>query len=166
MKMKTKADYARQRKRRIMAPHPEITNLAQRARKNHLKSMLEDRRGILAKAVHVKIRDTRADNTRGREVLDSGETSEVDIQEGIEFALIQMKTETLLHIDAALRRLEEDTYGRCDECGSEIAEARLLALPFAMRCRDCEGVREAINERERSLAQRRGAVGFSLDLQR
>ena len=31
--------------------------------------------------VHGKIRDTRADGTKEREVLDQGESSEVDIQE-------------------------------------------------------------------------------------
>jgi DnaK suppressor protein len=166
MNIAAEAGYERQRRRGTMAAEREITNLAKQARKTHLKNMLEDRRAALAKAVHVKIRDTRADNTRGREVLDAGETSEVDIQEDIEFALIQMKAETLTHIDAALRRLRADTYGRCDHCGSEIAEARLLALPFALRCRDCEEVRETIDRRERSLAQRRGAAGFSLDLHR
>ena len=73
-------------------------------------------------------------------MLDEGESSEVDIQEDIEFALIQMKAETLNKIDAALRRLNEDTYGVCFECGAEIAEQRLRALPFAVRCKDCEEV--------------------------
>ena len=42
---------------------------------------------------------------KDRDVLDQGESSEVDIQEDIELALIQMKSETLNKIDAALRRL-------------------------------------------------------------
>jgi hypothetical protein len=67
--------------------------------------------------------------------------------------LIQLKAETLNKIDAALRRIEEGNYSDCSECGDEIAEARLRALPFAMRCRDCEDVREATDQRERSLAQ-------------
>ena len=60
-------------------------------------------------------------------MLDEGEASEVDIQEDIGFALIQMKAETLNKIDAALRRLGEGTYGECCECGDEIPEARLRA---------------------------------------
>ena len=63
------------------------------------------------------------------DVLDAGESSEADIQEDIEFALIQMKAETLNKINEALARLVAGTYGRCFECGEEISEARLRALP-------------------------------------
>ena len=53
-----------------------------------------------------------------------------------------MKAETLTKIDEALRRLEEGTYGYCFECGEEVSESRLRALPFAVRCKDCEEARE------------------------
>ena len=79
-----------------------------------------------------------------------------DVQEDLEFALIQMKSETLNKINEALRRLDEGTYGNCFECGDEIAEARLRALPFALRCKDCEEKRENAEQRERELARRRG----------
>ena len=105
----------------------------------------------------------RRDFTNEREVLDEGESSEVDIQEEIEFALIQMKAETLNKIDAALRRLEEGTYGECFECGDEIAEARLRALPFAVRCKDCEEARETAELRER-MTQRRGSSALFVDM--
>ena len=93
-----------------------------------------------------------------------GESSEVDIQDDIGFALIQMKAETLNKIDAALRRLGEGTYGDCFECGEEIAEARLRALPFAVRCKDCEEAHESVEQRERIVAQRRGSSAVFFDL--
>ena len=37
-------------------------------------------------------------------------------------------------VDAALRRLEEGTYGRCEACGQPIGETRLEALPAARYC--------------------------------
>ena len=77
---------------------------------------------------------------------------EADIQDDIEFALIQMKSETLNKINEALARLEEGAYGNCFECGEEIAERRLRALPFAVRCKDCEEAREVAEQRERQLA--------------
>ena len=125
-----------------MATTTKTKAAAKTSRYNELKKMLEDRRRELMNEVQGKIRDVRADGSKDREVLDQGESSEVDIQEDIEFALIQMKSETLNKIDAALRRLEEGTYGNCFECGDEIAEARLRALPFAVRCKDCEEARE------------------------
>ena len=140
------------------------TRAATNRRRNHeLRRTLEDRRRELMYEVQGRIRDGRRDYTNEREVLDAGESSEVDIQDDIEFALIQMKAETLKRIDAALRRLDEGTYGECFECGDEIAGARLRALPFAVRCKDCEEAREAAQLRER-MAQRRGSSTLFVDM--
>jgi DnaK suppressor protein len=137
---------------------------AKSSRYSELKKMLEDRRRELMRDVQGKIRDVRSEGGKEREVLDQGESSEVDIQEDIEFALIQMKAETLNKIDAALRRLEEGSYGDCFECGDEISEARLRALPFAVRCKDCEEARETAEQRERMMAQKRGSSALFFDM--
>src|SRR6187455_1129104 len=134
------------------------------SRYNELRKMLENRRRELVTEVQGRIRDVRAEGNKERDVLDQGESSEVDIQEDIEFALIQMKSETLNKVDAALRRLEEGTYGDCFECGDEIAEARLRALPFAVRCKDCEEARENTERRERMQAQKRGSSALFYDV--
>ena len=141
------------------------TRGAAKNRYNELKKMLEDRRRELLNEVQGRIRDVRLEGNKDRDVLDQGESSEVDIQEDIEFALIQMKSETLTKIDAALRRLEDGTYGDCFECGDQISEARLRALPFAVRCKDCEEAREVAEQRERQMAARRGTSSLFLDMQ-
>ena len=135
---------------------------AKASRYNELRKMLENRRRELVTEVQGRIRDVRAEGSKERDVLDQGESSEVDIQEDIEFALIQMKSETLNKIDAALRRLEDGSYGDCFECGEEIAEARLRALPFAVRCKECEEARETAEQRERMMA-RKGSSAFLFD---
>ena len=134
-----------------------------KSRYNELRQMLEDRRRELMNDVQGKMRDVRTEGLKDREVLDQGESSEVDIQEDIEFALIQMKSETLNKINEALRRLDEGTYGNCFECGDEIAQARLRALPFAVRCKDCEEARETAEQRER-MSQRRGSSSLFFDM--
>ena len=136
---------------------------AKTSRYNELKKMLEHRRRELMNAVQDKIRDVRAEGGKERDVLDQGESSEVDIQEDIEFALIQMKSETLSKVTEALRRLDEATYGNCFECGDEISEARLKALPFAVRCKDCEEARENAEQRER-MQSRRGSSALYFDM--
>ena len=108
-----------------------------------LKATLERRRSELEHDVQDKIRDARSDGITERGVLDTAESSEVDTQDDIEFALIQLKAEALNKIDTALHRIDEGTYGDCSDAEPEIAEARLRALPFAMRCRVCEDAREA-----------------------
>lgn len=138
--------------------------VAGRGRFSELKMMLEARRRQLLHEVHVKMRDARTDVAPERDGLDQAECSEVDTQDEIGFALIQMKAETLNRIDTALRRLREGTYGDCFECGQEIAQARLRALPFAVRCRDCEEACETVERRERLVAQRRGSLALFLEL--
>jgi DnaK suppressor protein len=137
------------------------------SRYDELKQMLEGRRREIQAEVQGKMRDVRAEGTWGgklNEVLDAVESSEADIQEDIEFALIQMKSETLNKINDALTRLEQGDYGNCFECGEEIAEKRLRALPFAVRCKDCEEAREMAQQRERQVASRRGTSSLFLDM--
>ncbi len=135
-------------------------------RYNELKQMLLGRRRELQAQVQDKMRDVRATGevTKLSEVFDAGESSEADIQEDIELALIQMKSETLSRVDDALGRLEQGTYGNCFDCGEEIAEKRLRALPFAVRCKDCEEAKENAEQRERHLAARRGASSLFFDM--
>lgn len=130
-----------------------------------LKRILEERRREILSEVKVKMRDVRAVGAsgEGQGVLDAAETSEADIQDDIELALIQMKSETLHKIEEALARLDEKTYGYCFACGDEISERRLRALPFAVRCKDCEEAREIAEQRERQMSHRRSS-GFLLDL--
>ena len=132
-----------------------------------LTRILEERRREIMDQVQEKIRDVRTEspNSTNQGVLDAAESSEADIQDEIEFALIQMKAETLNKIEEALRRLGEGTYGYCFECGEEISERRLRALPFAVRCKDCEEQRETLQQRERLMAQRRGNASLFIDMQ-
>ena len=137
-----------------------------RDRYAELKRILEERRREIVEQVQGKIRGVRADGAeKPHEVVDQGETSESDIQEDIEFALIQMKAETLNKINEALARLDDGRYGACFECGDEISEARLRALPFAVRCKDCEEEREVAAQRERMSQRRSSSSSLFFDMQ-
>jgi len=104
-----------------------------------LKGMLEDRR----REIHEKLRSLReAIPMDAHEVRDAEEQSVDDFVQEVDLALMQMKTETLKKIDQAILRLEEGSYGRCQECDQEIPEPRLRALPFAVLCRDCQAETE------------------------
>src|SRR5689334_22713156 len=72
-----------------------VTASAKHRRYRELRAMLESRRLELAHDVRGRIRGARTDNSNDHEVFDEGEVSEIDIQDGIQFALIQMKAETL-----------------------------------------------------------------------
>lgn len=58
-------------------------------------------------------------------------------------SLIERAEERLKAIDAAFSRLEQHSFGLCEQCGNEISLERLRALPFATFCIDCQEKREA-----------------------
>ena len=48
----------------------------------------------------------------------------------------------LYHIDQALRRVRNKTYGKCEECGEQINRERLEAVPHARLCIKCKELEE------------------------
>ena len=120
-------------------------------RHEELKQMLLSRQRQLLNELHNRIRNVRDEGSQQDRVgLNPGDTFDVELQDDLEFALIEMKAETASKIKEALVRLEEGRYGLCFECGDEIAQPRLRALPFAVRCKDCEETIEMAQQRDRA----------------
>src|SRR5437667_9207520 len=78
-----------------------------------------------------------------RGTFDEGfaDSGQVTAERGEVDALVGSLRETLLDIDAALGKLESGTYGQCESCGDDIAEARLEAMPAARLCMACASKR-------------------------
>ena len=83
-----------------------------------------------------------------------GEAVEAEPEDDLAFALIQMQAEALERVDEAVRHFDEGTYGYCVDCGDVIASSRLRAMFFAIRCKECEEMREHTQHRERVQLQR------------
>jgi len=49
-------------------------------------------------------------------------------------------------IKEALERIEDKTYGLCEECGEDISEARLKARPVTTLCIDCKKQQENVEK--------------------
>ncbi len=128
-----------------------MTDIAMRSA--GLREILSKHRGEMLAEVQSRI-DGCAH--RPKEVRDDVEHSDADIQGAVEFALLQLRAETLARIEEALRRLDAGEYGTCFECAGEISERRLRALPFAARCQACEEKREELRRAQREV-QRRGS---------
>ncbi len=116
-------------------------------RRSALRQLLLDRQHELQQDVAERVRASRS--ARARDVGDSLDTSDEDIQNGMDFTLLQMKTTMLAAITQALVRLDAGRYGDCTECGDAIPAARLRAVPFAVRCQSCETERETAQLRQR-----------------
>lgn len=78
------------------------------------------------------------------------ETDEIQANQLIEMnnQLTSRNNAKLNQIDAALRRIEEKTYGVCQDCEEAIPEKRLLMNPYFQTCVSCAEEREA-EERQR-----------------
>ena len=58
------------------------------------------------------------------------------------FHLASKSGRLIYHIDEALRRIKEGTYGACQSCKKEISRARLEAVPHARLCIECKEAEE------------------------
>ena len=119
-----------------------------------LRQVLLDHKHRQQAEVEDRVRAGRTERTR--DVGDSLDSSDAEIQSGLDFALLQMRSATLIGIEEALQRLDAGRYGICAVCEEDIAERRLRALPFAVRCHECEGQREADHGQSKLAAQHRG----------
>lgn len=142
------------RQRNITQPMGTVT---EEERNRALKRVLIAKKQELFKEVKNEISKYIKGETRQLvdTALDDGDWSIVDLSEDISFRHLSSHRETLLKIDEALRKLDEGTYGSCEDCGEEISEARLKILPFAIYCIDCQEKREKLEEMER----REGLIG-------
>jgi DnaK suppressor protein len=66
----------------------------------------------------------------------------------------------LKKIDAALKKMDEGTYGECESCGEPIAVARLMARPVAQLCIDCKTDQENEERRYSDRDDEEGSDGF------
>jgi DnaK suppressor protein len=107
-----------------------------------LRAMLEDRRREVAD----KRKELREDLAQQERANVNEEEGADQFARGLDFQLTEMKSQTLARITEALARLDAGTYGVCLDCEEPIASARLKALPFAERCRDCQEGREGMGE--------------------
>ena len=112
-------------------------------RKSFLKKMREKLLEMRAQLV----RNVQSDLQEGREQTKDEGMDTYDIASDardreISLILNDRDRDKALAIDDALARIDEGSYGVCDSCESDIAEARLEALPFTRLCVSCQAERE------------------------
>jgi DnaK suppressor protein len=106
---------------------PETSHAPLRAQLQEEQKRLRDR---LAELGH---------GGNGSLTFDGGfaDSSQVTAERAEIEALAGTLNETLAEIDEALQKFDAGTYGRCERCGGEIADARLEAMPAARLCITC-----------------------------
>ncbi len=80
-------------------------------------------------------RSYKAEYRRG---MDEGDWAVIDSTQSVGIKLLEIRNNELSQLNRALRKLEEGSYGICEECGDEISEARLKVRPVTTLCINCK----------------------------
>jgi DnaK suppressor protein len=80
--------------------------------------------------------------------IDDSETPDpVDLavrnySKNVQLAVSENESRQLAMVDEALRRIDDDEYGNCLNCGDPINPKRLSAIPWARYCLNCQELQE------------------------
>lgn len=105
-----------------------------------IRERLEQQRGDIMSLYQNDVRAGQESTDEGTEdIVDRANNS---YNRELMFSLSDNERQRLLDIDKALERIDEGSYGRCSNCGTEIADKRLDAVPWTRYCIDCQELAE------------------------
>ena len=109
-----------------------------------------ERRQTVLKEIEASIGHRLSDEQQQRvdAIPDVGDQALLDSERAREISIMEMRNRVRQQIDEALVRLGEGNYGLCSDCGVEISEKRLKAVPFARRCVACQEKQEMLEKIE------------------
>jgi DnaK suppressor protein len=118
-----------------------VTKRFDKKEKEQFKKQLRDKKfGIIHKLSKVIDESKEMESNVAQDAVDKAETS---YTKEFLLSLSDADREQLVQIDEALRRLEHDEFGLCQQCGKEISRKRLEAIPWAQYCISCQEKIEA-----------------------
>ena len=111
------------------------------------RTELVEEMGLLKKAaLETTIKDSSGDlSSYSYHMADQGTDS---MEREKAFLMASKSGRLLYHIDEALRRIKDGSFGKCQECGGEISTARLEAVPHARLCIACKEKEEQAKLKE------------------
>ena len=89
-----------------------------------------------------KLRDTKEEESEQGDLYDQASS---DRDRELELILNEMDREKLLEIEDALERIEDGSYGVCEECDGDVAHRRLEVMPFTTVCVQCKSEKEKLS---------------------
>ena len=124
---------------------------AREQRQEVLHKMLLGKRQAIIKEIEESLGQSLTEDQQRRleSARDVGDQALMDLERELGISLMEMRNRRRQSIDEALTRLHEGTYGNCAECGVEISEKRLQAVPFAKLCVECQSRAELLEKIER-----------------
>lgn len=119
---------------------------AERKRNELLKKLLLKKRNEVVEGLETQMgrKLVRETGQKIDSAMDSADQSALDMDQGIDYSLLEMKYEQYKDIADAFRKLQNNTYGLCEECGEEIDIKRLAVNPLARFCVACKTKKEKL----------------------
>jgi DnaK suppressor protein len=143
---KKTAKKAVKRVTKTAAAKPVRISAANQKRHELLKGILLKKRNEVVEGLEAQMgrRLTREAGQKIDSAMDSADMSSQDMDQGIDSSLLEMKYEQYKDIADAFRKLQNKTFGLCEECGEEIDIKRLQVNPLARYCISCKTKKEEI----------------------
>ncbi len=128
------------------APKPVRISAANQKRHELLKGILLKKRNEVVAGLEAQMgrKLTRETGQKVDSAMDSADLSSQDTDQGIDYSLLEMKYEQYKDIADAFRKLQNKTFGLCEECGEEIDIKRLQVNPLARYCISCKTKKEEL----------------------
>ena len=112
---------------------------------DRFRQLLEEERVRVLDAIeylHKENPGSIEDETEDQTQDNLADTATATLDREIDYTLEENSEHVLEAIEAALKRIEDGTYGTCVNCGKPITEERLAAIPWATHCIDCKRLEE------------------------
>ena len=103
----------------------------------HREKLLALRASLLGDVIQME-GDTLKDQRKTMSIpTDREELGSDTTDQELTISLLGNDKDTFDQIEAALQRIEDGSYDRCEECGGQIPKSRLDAIPYAAQCVQC-----------------------------
>lgn len=107
---------------------------------DRIKKELHRRRNeLLGQALDPGDADLRSEREN---LLDSGDVASQEVNQAFKIRLREREQKLLKKVDSALQRVDDGSFGTCDDCGEGIEIKRLLARPVTTLCIECKSRQE------------------------
>ena len=103
------------------------------------KELFKRRSEILGQALDPRNGDLKSEREN---LLDPGDVASEEVDRSFKIRLREREEKLLKKIDSVLGRMDDKSFGICDDCGQAIEIKRLIARPVTTLCINCKSLQE------------------------
>jgi len=121
---------------------------------NRLKLFRELLQQEIAELLKEQMKTVSVMSSDNERVIDLNDQASVEVEKNYELRIRDRERRLIMKMKEAIQRIDNGTYGICDDCGNEISEKRLMPRPVTTQCINCKTEQEK-REKVRSIKNRR-----------